>query len=184
MNSFIAYAVEQGVIKFGDFTLKNGQQSSYFFDLGAFCTGKSIIGLGMYYAETIIEHKINFDCLYGPAYKGIPLVTTTASVLCLRDWGKYHDISYAYNRKEAKTHGEEGFVVGTSLEGKKVLTLDDVITEGGTIQESIQEIESLGGTPVGAVVAFDRQEMTRKPLSIEVYSLSNIEDLAEHGSFH
>jgi orotate phosphoribosyltransferase len=161
MRSFIQLCLDQGVLRFGEFKLKSGRVSPYFFNAGLFNTGSAIADLGRFYAQAVVASKIEFDMLFGPAYKGIPLVTTTATALA-----DHHnrDIPWAFNRKEAKTHGEGGNVVGAPLKGR-VLIVDDVITAGTAIRESIDIIRTAGAEPCGVVLALDRQERGQATLS-------------------
>ena len=153
-RDFLQFAIDQNVLRFGEFTLKSGRVSPYFFNAGLFNTGAALARLGRYYAQTIVDSGIRFDVLYGPAYKGIPLAAVTAAALYDR-----HDIDtpYAFNRKEAKSHGEGGSIVGHALEGD-ILIIDDVITAGTAIRESMDIITAAGARPAGVVIALDRQE--------------------------
>ena len=153
-QQFIDLALELGVLKFGEFTLKSGRHSPYFFNAGLFNTGKALATLGRCYAETIVRSGIAFDMLFGPAYKGIPLVAATATALA-----DVHgrDVPFAFNRKEAKDHGEGGSVIGSAL-GGRVLIVDDVITAGTAIRESAELIVKSGATLAGVALALDRQE--------------------------
>ncbi|MEW7983393.1 MAG: orotate phosphoribosyltransferase [gamma proteobacterium symbiont of Phacoides pectinatus] len=153
-RDFLDFALDRGVLRFGSFTLKSGRVSPYFFNAGLFNTGAALARLGRFYARAIVESGIGFDVLYGPAYKGIPLAAVTAAALF-----DHHgiDLPYAFNRKEAKDHGEGGNIVGHPLEGR-VLIIDDVITAGTAIRESMEVIEAQGATPAGVVIALDRQE--------------------------
>lgn len=153
-RDFLQFALDQNVLRFGEFTLKSGRVSPYFFNAGLFNTGAALARLGRYYAQTIVDSGIRFDVLYGPAYKGIPLAAVTAAALYDR-----HDIDtpYAFNRKEAKSHGEGGSIVGHALEGD-ILIIDDVITAGTAIRESMDIITAAGARPAGVVIALDRQE--------------------------
>jgi len=153
-KNFIELALEYDVLKFGEFKLKSGRQSPYFFNAGLFNTGKALAEMGRCYAQAIVDSGIKYDILFGPAYKGIPLVAVTAMALQI-DHGL--DIPYAFNRKEAKDHGEGGSIVGTKIEGQ-VLILDDVITAGTAIREAIDIIDHNNGTAVGILIALDRQE--------------------------
>jgi orotate phosphoribosyltransferase len=153
-KDFINFAIEIGVLKFGEFTLKSGRLSPYFFNSGLFNTGVSLSKLGSFYAKTIVESKIDFDMIYGPAYKGIPLASAMAIALA-NDFNK--DLPYAFNRKEVKDHGEGGIIVGSPLQGK-VLIVDDVISAGTSVRESIDIIKAQGAEPAGVVIALDRQE--------------------------
>jgi orotate phosphoribosyltransferase len=153
-QEFIEFALKIGVLRFGEFTLKSGRISPYFFNAGLFNSGTSLAQLGRYYAQTIVDSKLEFDVLYGPAYKGIPLAA--ASAIALAD---HHgiDMPYAFNRKEAKDHGEGGTIVGAPLQGK-VLIIDDVISAGTSVRESIDIITAANAEPAGVVIALDRQE--------------------------
>ena len=153
-REFLGFALELGVLKFGEFTLKSGRLSPYFFNAGLFNTGASLARLGRYYARAIMDSGIEFDLLYGPAYKGIPL----AAVTCAAVADQYGlDLPYAFNRKEAKDHGEGGNIVGSPLAGR-VLIIDDVISAGTSVRESVDIIHSHGAVPAGVVIALDRQE--------------------------
>ncbi len=156
-RDFLELAVRLGVLRFGSFTLKSGRQSPYFFNAGLFDTGTAIAGLGRAYAAALQRSGIEFDMLFGPAYKGIPLVTATAAALAD---GHGRDVPYCFNRKEAKDHGEGGRIVGRALAGR-VLIVDDVITAGTAIRESIDLIRSAGATPAGVLLALDREERGR-----------------------
>lgn len=158
---FIDLALKHKALKFGRFTLKSGRVSPYFFNAGAFASGATLAELGRCYAECIVDSGIEFDVLLGPAYKGIPLAATTAVAL-----SDHHgrDVPFAYNRKEAKTHGEGGQLVGAPLEGR-VLIIDDVITAGTAVSEVVTLIQSAGATPVGVVIGLDRQERLDGELS-------------------
>jgi orotate phosphoribosyltransferase len=153
-KDFIAYALASGVLKFGEFQLKSGRTSPYFFNTGLFNTGLQLGKLGQFYTQALIQSGIKADILYGPAYKGIPLVSATAIAYAqLTD----EDIPFAFNRKEAKDHGEGGLLVGAPLQGR-VLILDDVITAGTSVRESVEIIHSANAIPVGVLIALDRQE--------------------------
>jgi len=153
-RDFLDFALDVGVLRFGQFTLKSGRVSPYFFNAGLFNRGSSLARLGKFYAQAIVNSDIQFDVLYGPAYKGIPLAAVTAAALY-----DQHDIDipYAFNRKEAKDHGEGGSIVGHPLEGR-IMIIDDVITAGTAIRESMDIINAQGATPAGVVIALDRQE--------------------------
>ncbi len=153
-REFLDFVIEADVLRFGQFTLKSGRVSPYFFNSGLFDTGALIAALGRYYAHAIIDSGIEFDMLFGPAYKGIPLATATA--IALADHHQ-RDIPYAFNRKEAKDHGEGGTIVGAPLQGR-VLIIDDVISAGTSVRESLQMIEAAAATAAGVVIALDRQE--------------------------
>jgi orotate phosphoribosyltransferase len=151
---FIELCMQLGVLKFGSFKLKSGRVSPYFFNAGLFSTGAAIAAVGRAYAATIAASDLSFDMLFGPAYKGIPLVTVTAAALAQTEG---RSLDFAFNRKEAKDHGEGGSIVGSPLRGK-VLIVDDVITAGTAIRESIDIIKAAGATPAGVLIALDRQE--------------------------
>jgi orotate phosphoribosyltransferase len=153
-KDFISYALDCGVLKFGEFLLKSGRTSPYFFNTGLFNTGAQLGKLGHFYAQALIQSDIKPDILYGPAYKGIPLVSTT-SIAYAQLTGK--DIPFAFNRKEVKDHGEGGSLVGAPLQGK-VIILDDVITAGTSVRESVEIIRNAGAIPAGVLIALDRQE--------------------------
>jgi orotate phosphoribosyltransferase len=153
-KEFISYALECDVLKFGQFQLKSGRVSPYFFNTGLFNTGAKLDKLGHFYAQALIHSKLAVDILYGPAYKGIPLVSAT-SIAYSRITNT--DIPFAFNRKEAKDHGEGGLLVGSPLQGK-VIILDDVITAGTSVRESVDIIQNAQATPVGVLIALDRQE--------------------------
>ncbi len=153
-KDFISYALDCGVLKCGQFQLKSGRTSPYFFNTGLFNTGAKLGKLGQFYAQALIQSGIKPDILYGPAYKGIPLVSATAIAYAERTAS---DIPFAFNRKEAKDHGEGGIVVGTPLQGK-VMIVDDVITAGTSVRESVEIIRNAQATPVGVLIALDRQE--------------------------
>ncbi|MET0281634.1 MAG: orotate phosphoribosyltransferase [Steroidobacteraceae bacterium] len=154
---FLRLALARNVLRFGEFTLKSGRISPYFFNAGAFDDGASLAVLGRCYADNIAASGLAFDMLFGPAYKGIPLVATTAAALHERHG---RNLPYAFNRKEAKDHGEGGSIVGRPLAGR-VLIVDDVITAGTAIRESIQIIRAAGAVPAGVALALDRQERGR-----------------------
>ena len=153
-SSFIEFALAQGVLKFGAFELKSGRTSPYFFNAGRFRDGAALSRLGAYYAEKLMTEQVEIDVLFGPPYKGIPLVSATAIGLS-RDYGQ--TVPYAYARKEVKDHGEGGSLVGADLAGR-VMIVDDVITAGTAIRESIELISQAGGQVAGVIVAIDRQE--------------------------
>ncbi len=160
-REFIEFALEKQVLKFGEFTLKSGRKSPYFFNAGLFNTGRDLARLGRFYAAALADSGIEFDVLFGPAYKGIPIATTTAVALA-----DHHDIDtpYCFNRKEAKDHGEGGNLVGSALEGR-IMLVDDVITAGTAIRESMEIIQANGADLAGVLVAIDRQEKGKGELS-------------------
>ena len=153
-QEFIEFAIAEGVLRFGEFTLKSGRVSPYFFNAGLFRSGRALARLGRFYASAIADSGIEADVLFGPAYKGIPLAASAAVALA-----DHHqrDMPFAFNRKEAKTHGEGGNIVGAELRGK-VLIIDDVITAGTAIREVMQIINDAGAQAAGVVIALDRQE--------------------------
>ncbi|GHC28191.1 orotate phosphoribosyltransferase [Aidingimonas halophila] len=153
-REFIEFAIEQGVLRFGEFTLKSGRVSPYFFNAGLFKSGASLARLGRFYAQAIIDSGVTADVLFGPAYKGIPLAATSAVALA-----DNHDcdMPFAFNRKEAKDHGEGGNIVGAELSGR-ILIIDDVITAGTAIGEVMSLIDAAGASAAGVVIALDRQE--------------------------
>lgn len=153
-QEFLDFAIENDVLKFGEFVLKSGRKSPYFFNFGLFQTGASLAKLGDYYAQAIIDSGIEFDMLFGPAYKGIPLVSVIAATL----YEKHErDYPYAYNRKEVKDHGEGGNIVGAPLQGK-VLIIDDLISAGTAIREAAGIVEENGAQLAGIAISIDRQE--------------------------
>ncbi|WP_423840072.1 orotate phosphoribosyltransferase [Vibrio mytili] len=160
-REFIEFALEKEVLKFGEFTLKSGRKSPYFFNAGLFNTGRDLARLGRFYAAALADSGIEFDVLFGPAYKGIPIATTTAVALA-----DHHDIDtpYCFNRKEAKDHGEGGNLVGSALEGR-IMLVDDVITAGTAIRESMEIVKANGADLAGVLVAIDRQEKGKGELS-------------------
>lgn len=160
-HAFIEFALETGVLRFGEFTLKSGRLSPYFFNSGLFNSGATLARLGRFYAQAISESDLDYDVLFGPAYKGIPLVSTT--VVALADQHN-RDVPYVFNRKEKKDHGEGGQLVGAELQGK-VLIIDDVISAGTSVGESVDIIRAAGAEPAGVIIALDRQERGQGELS-------------------
>ena len=160
-REFIEFALAKQVLRFGEFTLKSGRISPYFFNAGLFNTGGDLARLGRFYAAALQDSNIDYNLLFGPAYKGIPIATTTAVALA----DSYNiDMPYCFNRKEAKTHGEGGSLVGSPLQGK-VMLVDDVITAGTAIRESMQIIQAHGAELSGVLIALDRQEKGQAELS-------------------
>jgi len=160
-NRFFELALRKGNLSFGSFTLKSGRVSPYFFNAGGFDDGASLAELAECFADSIIESGVSFDMLFGPAYKGIPLAAATAVALN----NKYdHNLPYAFNRKEAKDHGEGGMIVGAPLAGR-VLIIDDVISAGTSVRESIDIITAAGAQPAGIAIALDRQERGQGEMS-------------------
>ena len=157
---FIAFAIKKEVLRFGEFKTKAGRLSPYFFNAGLFNDGESLMKLGEFYAAAILKSGVQFDMLFGPAYKGITLAASIAIALARQG----HNLPYAYNRKEAKDHGEGGTIVGAPLKGR-VLIVDDVISAGTSVRESVQMIKSAGATPAGVAIAIDRQERGLAELS-------------------
>ncbi|TEW52235.1 orotate phosphoribosyltransferase [Psychromonas algicola] len=160
-KEFIEFAIEKQVLKFGEFTLKSGRISPYFFNAGLFNTGRDLARLGRFYAAALKDSGIAYDLLFGPAYKGIPIATTTAVALS-NDYNI--DVPYCFNRKEAKTHGEGGSLVGSELLGK-IMLVDDVITAGTAIRESMDIINAHNAELAGVLIALDRQEKGKAELS-------------------
>ena len=186
-TEFLELALELEVLQFGEFTLKSGRVSPYFFNAGRFNTGYAAAKLGRCYAAAIAELDLEFDMLFGPAYKGIPLVVLASATLA-----EHHDSDYpfAFNRKEAKDHGEGGTTIGAPLTGR-VLILDDVVTAGTAVREVITLIKAAGATPVGVLVALDREEIgtrARIPateqmeaeIGIPIRSIVSLTDLVDH----
>lgn len=182
---FIEFALEKKVLQFGNFLTKAGRNSPYFFNLGAFNDGESLKLLGEFYANKIIDTKIEFDMIFGPAYKGIPLASSTS--IALSD--KSRNIPYSFNRKETKNHGEGGEIIGSSIKGG-VLVIDDVISAGTSINESYKLIHKNGAKIAGVIVAIDRQEKGENALSatqeiakkysIPVISIITLEDIIHY----
>jgi orotate phosphoribosyltransferase len=184
-REFLDLALELGVLRFGEFTLKSGRVSPYFFNAGLFSSGYAAAKLGRYYASAIADSEIEFDMLFGPAYKGIPLATLAAAALA-----EHHDIDvpYAFNRKEAKAHGEGGSIVGAPLAGN-VLIVDDVITAGTAVREAHEIIASAGAEVAGLVISLDRQEVGKgsgsaveeleRALNIPVISIVQLDDVID-----
>ena len=182
---FIEFALEKKVLQFGNFLTKAGRNSPYFFNLGAFNDGESLKRLGEFYANKIVDTKIEFDMIFGPAYKGIPLVSTVSIALS----NKSQNTPYSFNRKEAKDHGEGGEIIGSSIKGN-VLVIDDVISAGTSINESYKLIHNNGAKIAGVIVAIDRQEKGENTLSatqeiarkysIPVISIINLEDIIKY----
>lgn len=183
-SSFIKLALDCQVLKFGEFTLKSGRLSPYFFNAGLFYQGSALHQLGQFYAKTLLDNKVDFDHLFGPAYKGLPLATTTA--VALAELGK--ETTVTFNRKEVKNHGEGGQLIGAPLSGKTVI-IDDVITAGTAFREAQTLIKEHGGQLTAVIIALDRceQGLTEKSTlaeiknqGIDVYSIINLLDLIEY----
>jgi orotate phosphoribosyltransferase len=185
-REFIEFALERQVLRFGEFTLKSGRTSPYFFNAGLFNTGRDLARLGRFYASALVDSGIEHDLLFGPAYKGIPIATTTAVALC-----EHHDIDipYCFNRKEKKEHGEGGSLVGSELKGR-VMLVDDVITAGTAIRESMEIIAAHEAELAGVLIALDRQEKGKGELSAiqeverdfgcEIVSIIKLSDLINY----
>jgi orotate phosphoribosyltransferase len=185
-REFIQFVIDLGALRFGEFTLKSGRNSPYFFNSGLFNTGAALARLGSYYAQAIVHAGAGYDMLYGPAYKGIPLVAATAIALA----GEHgRDVPYCFNRKETKDHGEGGNIVGAAPAGR-VLIVDDVITAGTSVRESVELIRRAGAMPCGVAIALDRQERgvgelsavqeVGRTLRIPVISIVRVENLLEY----
>ncbi len=185
-REFIAYAVARGVIRFGEFTTKAGRRSPYFFNAGLFNDGASLLKLGQFYANAIGAAAIGFDMLFGPAYKGIVLAAAVA--IALAESGT--SVPFAFNRKEAKDHGEGGIIIGAPLKGR-VLIVDDVISAGTSVRESVELIRSQGAVPAGVVISLDRMERglesnqsaaqeVEAKLSIPVLKVATLDDLVAY----
>lgn len=185
-HRFIEYSIACGILQFGEFTLKSGRKSPYFFNTGLFSSGERLSRLGHFYADAIIHSGIDCDLLYGPAYKGIPLVCATSIALSQK---QSLDIPFTFNRKEVKNHGEGGNLVGSPIKGS-VLILDDVISAGSSVRESAAIIQKNGGIPKGVVVALDRQEKGQNDTSatteikvqfqMRVISIITLSDIIEY----
>lgn len=156
-TDFVQFSLEQGVLRFGEFKVKSGRLSPYFFNAGLFNSGLSVGRLAQFYAQALVDSGIEFDMLFGPAYKGIPLATATSVALSQHPAMQGRDIPFAFNRKEAKDHGEGGVLVGAPLKGKVVI-IDDVITAGTSVGESVQIIRAAGAEPAAVLIALDRME--------------------------
>ncbi len=181
-QDFIRFAIQQNVLRFGEFKTKAGRLSPYFFNSGLFDNGASLRELCQFYAQAIITSGVQFDMMFGPAYKGIPLVAGT--VIALAEQGR--NVPYCFNRKEAKDHGEGGNTVGAQLQGR-VLIIDDVMSAGTSVRESIELIRAAGATPAGVVIAIDRMERgqgeysavqeVQRNYNIPVTSIASLDDL-------
>ncbi len=189
-QEFIKFSVDTGVLQFGEFVTKAGRTSPYFFNAGLFSQGGTLAHLAEFYAQTLIDSGIEFDMLFGPAYKGITLASATAVALA----NKGRDVSFAFNRKEAKDHGEGGTMVGAKLQGRVVI-IDDVISAGTSVRESVDMIRAAGATPCAVLIALDRMERSgadnalsvhsavqevSKTYDMPVVSIGNLSDLFEY----
>ncbi len=189
-REFLDFAIATGVLRFGEFTLKSGRVSPYFFNSGLFNSGASLAKLGRFYAAALLDAQLQPDVLFGPAYKGIPLVASLA--IALADQHR-RDLPYAFNRKEAKDHGEGGVIVGSALRGR-VLIVDDVISAGTSVRESVHLIQAAGAQPAGVLIALDRQEKGQGELSaieeverdfgIRVASIVGLDDVLRYLDGH
>jgi len=184
-SQFLDYCLQKGVLKFGEFTLKSGRVSPYFFNAGLFNTGADLAALGNFYAEAIQHAGVEFDLLFGPAYKGIPLAAVTASSLYQHP---ARDVPYAFDRKEVKEHGEGGQTVGSQIQGR-VMIIDDVITAGTASRQSMQLIESLGARVSTVTIALDRQEKGQGELSaiqelellgVQIITIIRLDEIIQH----
>ena len=186
---FIKFALSRNVLRFGEFTLKSGRISPYFFNAGLFNTGADLARLGEFYAAAIEDNKLDYDVIFGPAYKGIP-IGTTVSVALFNRFGV--DKPVCFNRKEAKDHGEGGVLVGAPLAGQRVVIVDDVISAGTSVRESVEMLRAAGAVPVAVLIALDRMEksgtaqdvgefsavqMVEKDFGIPVFAIANLADL-------
>ena len=184
-QDFIAFAIQKEVLRFGEFKTKAGRLSPYFFNAGLFNDGESLMKLGEFYAAAIVQSGVQFDMLFGPAYKGITLVASIAIAFAKNG----HNVPFAYNRKEAKDHGEGGLIVGSPLQGR-VIIIDDVISAGTSVRESVQLITAHGATASGVAIAIDRQEKGLGELSavqevmknnqLPVCAIANLQDLMNY----
>ncbi len=172
---FVRFALEQGVLRFGQFKVKSGRTSPYFFNAGLFNSGLSVGRLAQFYAQALLDSAVPFDMLFGPAYKGIPLSTATAVALSGHDGMQGRDVPFAFNRKEAKGHGEGGTLVGAPLQGKVVI-IDDVITAGTSVRESVDIIRQAGAEPAAVLIALDRMERAGADDALSAHSA--VQDVA------
>ena len=186
-SEFIEFALDRQALKFGEFTLKSGRKSPYFFNAGLFNTGKDLALLGRFYAAALMDANLKYDVIFGPAYKGIPIVSSTVVAL-----SEHHnvDVPYCFNRKEAKDHGEGGNLVGSSIYQQRVMLVDDVITAGTAIRESMRILEDNQSKLAGVLICLDRQEKGRGELSAiqeikqtyscDVISIITLDDLIQY----
>ena len=186
-SEFIEFALDRQALKFGEFTLKSGRKSPYFFNAGLFNTGKDLALLGRFYAAALMDANLQYDVIFGPAYKGIPIVSSTVVAL-----SEHHnvDVPYCFNRKEAKDHGEGGNLVGSSIYQQRVMLVDDVITAGTAIRESMRILEDNQSKLAGVLICLDRQEKGRGELSAiqeikqtyncDVISIITLDDLIQY----
>lgn len=174
-SEFVRFSLDQGVLRFGRFKVKSGRMSPYFFNAGLFNTGRSVGRLAQFYAQALIDSGVQFDMLFGPAYKGIPLAATTATALAGHAALSGRDVPFAFNRKEAKDHGEGGVLVGAPLQGKVVI-IDDVITAGTSVRESVDIIRASGAEPAAVLIALDRMERAGPDEALSAHSA--VQDVA------
>ncbi|WP_420374296.1 orotate phosphoribosyltransferase [Pollutimonas sp. H1-120] len=174
-TDFVRFSLDQGVLRFGQFKVKSGRISPYFFNAGLFNTGRSIGRLAQFYAQALVDSGLHFDMLFGPAYKGIPLSTATSVALAGHPSMAARDVPFAFNRKEAKDHGEGGMLVGAPLQGKVVI-IDDVITAGTSVRESVEIIRQAGAEPAAVLIALDRMERAGPDGALSAHSA--VQDVA------
>ncbi len=174
-SDFVRFSLEQGVLKFGQFKVKSGRLSPYFFNAGLFNSGLAVGRLAQFYAQALVESGVGFDMLFGPAYKGIPLSTATAVALANHAALDGRDVPFAFNRKEAKDHGEGGILVGAPLQGRVVI-IDDVITAGTSVRESVEIIRQAGAQPAAVLIALDRMERAGPDEALSAHSA--VQDVA------
>ena len=174
-TDFVRFSLEQGVLKFGQFKVKSGRLSPYFFNAGLFNSGLAVGRLARFYAQALVESGVGFDMLFGPAYKGIPLSTATAVALANHPELDGRDVPFAFNRKEAKDHGEGGILVGAPLQGRVVI-IDDVITAGTSVRESVEIIRQAGAQPAAVLIALDRMERAGPDEALSAHSA--VQDVA------
>lgn len=175
-QEFVRFALDQGVLRFGQFQTKSGRLSPYFFNAGLFNNGASVGRLGQFYAQALVDAGLDFDMLFGPAYKGIPLATTTAVALAQQPSMAGRVVPFAFNRKEAKDHGEGGVLVGAPLQGGVVI-IDDVITAGTSVRESVALIRAAGARPAAVLIALDRMERAGADGALSAHSA--VQDVAQ-----
>lgn len=174
-TDFVRFSLEQGVLKFGQFKVKSGRLSPYFFNAGLFNSGRAVGRLAQFYAQALVTSGVGFDMLFGPAYKGIPLSTATAVALANHSGLNGRDVPFAFNRKEAKDHGEGGMLVGAPLQGRVVI-IDDVITAGTSVRESVEIIRQAGAEPAAVLIALDRMERAGPDDALSAHSA--VQDVA------
>jgi orotate phosphoribosyltransferase len=172
---FVRFSLDQGVLSFGQFKVKSGRVSPYFFNAGLFNTGRSAGRLAQFYAQALVDSGVAFDMLFGPAYKGIPLAATTAVALASHPGLDGRDVPFAFNRKEAKDHGEGGTLIGAPLRGKVVI-IDDVITAGTSVRESVNIIKAAGAEPVAVLICLDRMDRAGSDTALSAHSA--VQDVA------